>query len=100
MVTHGDAHSYRAVQVSETAQGHPHTPGRTYGKVRHHASLRHHASPERGPVALADLVADIVERARRLRAPSARNPEQFHEDKGELVGALVDLQHRVREGRR
>lgn len=78
----------------------PHTRGGFYGNVRQGASGASVRQTPSGPVALAELVADIVERARRLRAPTARNPEQFHEDKGELVGALVELQHRVREGRR
>jgi len=50
------------------------------------------------PVALADLITAIVERAQRLRAPTARDPEAFHLDKGELVGALIALERRVREG--
>lgn len=54
------------------------------------------APPDAGPVPLADLIAAIVERAQRLRAPSARDPEAFHLDKGELVGALVALERRVR----
>jgi hypothetical protein len=49
-------------------------------------------------VALADLITAIVERAQRLRAPTARDPEAFHLDKGELVGALIALERRVREG--
>jgi len=56
------------------------------------------ASPDAGPVELAEVVARIVERAQRLRAPSARDPEAFHLDKSELVGALVALERRVREG--
>ncbi len=65
--------------------------------VRHQAvTVRHHGRP----APLSELVADIVARARRLRAPCPRHPHAFHEDKGDLVGALMDLEHLIRETRR
>lgn len=63
--------------------------------THHDAHVRHH-----GPVTLAEAVAHIAARAERLRPPCHRDPHAFHDDKGELVGALRDLQRRVGRGGR
>ena len=42
------------------------------------------------------LVAQIVEQVRRMRPPCARHPHAFHEDKGDVIGALRELAEMVR----
>lgn len=58
--------------------------------------------PQRRPMSrieIAQAVCSIKEQARHLRPPLNMRPEQFHEDKSELVRAIELLEDAVRQNR-
>ncbi|MHA6642985.1 hypothetical protein [Mesorhizobium sp. A623] len=53
--------------------------------------------PVPGGRQLSILLDEYARQIERL-SPSPRNPERFHEDKSEIVAALLDLAYEVRRG--
>ena len=68
-------------------------PSRLVGRTRRPALPPACPGPRRGeppPQSLAEALADLVGRLRRL-TPDWQNPERFHEAKSELVAELLRL---------
>lgn len=95
---HTDAHYYRRDGCFAQTGCSPCWGGRececarggAYRKMRQSSSVRQCV---RRPI--GELVLTILARASAIQPPSHRNPEQFHEDKSELIAALRRLLREV-----